>query len=92
MKKYLSVLLFAPVLAFAQANCLPTEAAMAVMKEKFKEHPVMVAKLENEPDRIVTVWKTQDGKAGTITLSSIKENRTCVIQSLEGVKIVGFPV
>lgn len=62
------------------------------MKEKYKEHPALVSKVDGDPDRIITVWKTQDGKAGTITLSSIKENRTCVIQALEGVKIVGLAI
>lgn len=62
------------------------------MKERFKEYPTVIAKIDGQSDKYITVWKTRDGKTGSLTITSVSENQTCMIEALEGVKIVGIGV
>lgn len=92
MKKYLVALMLSPALAFAQVRCIDTEQAVKQLTEKYKEHPTLIAKIDGQDDRFITVWKTPDGKQGSLTITSIKEGKTCLLESLEGVKIVGVSI
>lgn len=90
MKKSIMALALAlPLSLFAQtSNCGDTDAMFKILQEKYGERIVLVGRTEKGSDVVVSIWFNPKENTGTIIKSSLKDKRSCAVETLEEAKIV----
>jgi hypothetical protein len=69
-------------------QCGNTDAVFKELAEKFKESMIFIGKHERNPDHVVSIWFNQANGTATVIKSSVRENKSCIVDALLESKFV----